>query len=647
VRSLLLGWCALGFAGSAWAADRLDPEIAKVSERVGVVSDKSTRLLRTIAPGRAYPLRGEAAVQRYIDCITWAMLGESDHAASGLFTLVTTGVLVDAGLHQDAEWSLAQALFEGENHETAEVRLEAILADPNHPFRADAVRLLLEILAEAGRTDEFYGVYQKEIASGKVRATDAITYSVGKSLWIQGSFTRVDALRQFSSIPETSRFYARAQYFIGAIHVANTALVDAIPVFELVTRLPVAQTDDRVVRDTAVLALARIYYERGEFALATEWYNKVAGDSPVLDRALYEIAWTYIKQGKNIEALRAIDVYLLSYPDGDGAAELKVLQGQLHMVQRSWDQALTAFDAVVGEYTPVEEQFASLARSREAPDVYFQRVLALGQGATKDVPEYARVLMLADKDLAAAIHLFSQLDQQRTDLSASQAIIQELKEALSGAEKLDVREMQVQIDNVKRDLSISRATLFDLEESWLAANGIPNAVVGDLAARRKALGADPEPAAVRGLRADYQAARKGKAGPAVARIDDLQGTLDRAASELADAQLRLTSPDVEDIGRLRQVFEQEVRNVEAEEVEYRATLIRSQTVSIELTRGGFGRLEDLFGGSVLAADTGIVDVYWGRRIETVDEKEALLIRQADVMSDLDQRFELIRQKLGQ
>jgi len=87
--------------------------------------------------------------------------------------------------------------------------------------------------------------------------------------------------------------------------------------------------------------------------------------------------------------------------------------------------------------------------------------------------------------------------------------------------------------------------------------------------------------------------------------------------------------------------------VEAEEVEYRATLIRSQTVSIELTRGGFGRLEDLFGGSVLAADTGIVDVYWGRRIETVDEKEALLIRQADVMSDLDQRFELIRQKLGQ
>jgi TolA-binding protein len=326
--ALVLG---LSLSGFARAADHFNEPLARASDKIGVVGERATRVLRAVAPGRAFPLRGEAAVQRYMDCMADEMLGEYDHAASGLFTLVTTGVLVEYGLHRDAEWSLAESLFGGGNDETAEIRLQAILDDPTHPFRPDAVRTLLELYAKEGRTEEFYALYKNEIASGKVRATDVITYSIGKSFFIQGTFSIGEAVKQFQSIPPTSQFYDRAQYFLGAIAVKSGDLAGAAPIFDAVSKLPVNTDDDRKVRDLATLALGRIYYERSEFAQAQEYYSQIAGDSPYLDRALYESAWNFIKQGKNAEALRAIDTYLLSFPAGDGAAELQVVQGQLHM----------------------------------------------------------------------------------------------------------------------------------------------------------------------------------------------------------------------------------------------------------------------------------------------------------------------------
>ncbi len=638
--SLLLG-------APAFAAEKLEPDLARATERVGVVSDRATRLLRAIAPGRAFPLRGEAAIQRYMDCVTFEMLGEHEEAASGLFTLVTTGVLVDAGLHQDAEWSLAESLFNGGNVETAEVRLEGMLADAGHPFRPEAVRTLLEILARQRRTEEFYQLYQQEIASGKVRATDAIIYSVGRSFWIQGTFSRKDAAAQFARLQPESRFYSRAQYFLGTIHTADGDLASAIPVFENVTKLPIAGTEDRKLHDLAILALGRIYYERGDFLQATTWYNQISGDSPLLDRALYELSWTYIKQSKNADALKAIDIYLLSFPNGDGAAELKVVQGQLNMMEQTWDQALVAFDQVVTEYTPVKEQLGALARSTEDHDTYFARVVAIGEGTATDIPEYARTLILADKELGQAIHLFTELEDQRRDIEYSEALIAELEVALSGAEAMDLAATQAEIEAVQAECQAQRQNLFALEEEWLGSIGASNQAIQDLRRRRTAMPAVGDPAAIRSIRADYAVLRKGRTSVVPTRLDGLHGTLDRAESELADSKLRLTSPDVEDIGRLRAVFDQEVLNVAGERADRQVTLGRAQTVSVALTREGFGRLEDLFGRSVLAADTGIVDVYWGEKIQTVDSKEELQLQKVDVLADIDRRFDLIRQKMGQ
>jgi hypothetical protein len=68
---------------------------------------------------------------------------------------------------------------------------------------------------------------------------------------------------------------------------------------------------------------------------------------------------------------------------------------------------------------------------------------------------------------------------------------------------------------------------------------------------------------------------------------------------------------------------------------------------VALTREGFERMESFFAESVLKADTGIVDVYWARKLELADERERVQQERNDLVAELNRRFELIRQKMEQ
>ncbi|MBA2321333.1 MAG: tetratricopeptide repeat protein [Deltaproteobacteria bacterium] len=634
----------LTWAGVASGAERHTAAVEKLDAQSDLVEQDSHALLRRIAPGRAFPLRGEPAIQRYTDSIYWGMLGDHDREASSLFTLVTTGVLVERGLHRDAEWSLAEALFNAGNRATAEVRLETLLSDMEHPFRPDAVRLLLEIYARTARIDEFYQLYNAEIVSGRVRASDVVTYSVGRAFWLQGAFGRAEASRHFAMVPPESNYYARAQYFLGTIEVVEGDLASAVPIFTQVTRLSADTPEAADVRDLAVLALGRIAYEQSDFAVAATWYSQIAAESKVLSRALYELAWCQIKAEEYMKALDAISVYLLSYPNGAEAAELRVIEGQLQTLSSDWDGAVESFEKVVADYTPVEAQFAALARSDEDRSTYFARVVAIGYGPTEEVPEYARQLILADPDLSKAIQLFTDLDKQRTDIEFSEGLIRELEGALSEALALNPDEIKAEIVSTRQSLSRARLGALETEEAILAETN-NRAVVEGLRARRLALGTDPAPHAVRDLRADFQTVSPRRSAD-LARLDEVHGSLDRSQDNLDDAESRLFSTEVADTARLQTVFENEVVNVAAERTDHAARLAEAQEVSVALTRQGFGRLEDLFGESVLNADMGIVDVFWEKKSETDDRKQELLRAKIQVLDDIDSRFELIRQSSG-
>ena len=426
---LSIGLVGLLAAGAARGAD-LDELEADVRELA-----LQAEMLHEQALDDGGPLRAGGAVRRFQDLLYRYLVGEYQAAAEGFYGLVDSGALEDPVLRYDAQWYLADALFRLGNHATAAGRFQDVADDPNHPFRDDAVRRLLEIHATTGDLAAFQRLYRDEIERGRVKATDVITYSLARSFWLQGDLAAAEA--RFREIPVESPWYARARYHLGTFAVQRGALRDAVPFFTEVARLPAETPDAEQVRDLALLALGRIHYELGEYLPAAEWYARIAADSRYAADKLYEISWTFIRTQAWQDALRGIEIFLLVYPDHEYAPQMRVVKGKLHLAERQYDDALAVFSEVMTEYAPVRDRFAAMALELDDPDDdFFARVLAAARGeAVAQLPPYATSLMRTDPDLERVVDLLATLDAQSETIRASEDIIRKLQLVL-GADSL-------------------------------------------------------------------------------------------------------------------------------------------------------------------------------------------------------------------
>jgi len=56
-------------------------------------------------------------------------------------------------------------------------------------------------------------------------------------------------------------------------------------------------------------------------------------------------------------------------------------------------------------------------------------------------------------------------------------------------------------------------------------------------------------------------------------------------------------------------------------------------------------VHDEFAQTVLSADKGIVDVYWVRKQQTAEEMQATIKQQAEMLTELNEQYRIIRENL--
>jgi len=78
-----------------------------------------------------------------------------------------------------------------------------------------------------------------------------------------------------------------------------------------------------------------------------------------------------------------------------------------------------------------------------------------------------------------------------------------------------------------------------------------------------------------------------------------------------------------------------------------STRSSANRVASEVTRAGVGLVGGRFNETVMGADRGIVDVYWTRKVQITDEIERLGEERGLRSAELDSRFELVRQRMGE
>lgn len=477
---------AMPLAANAGDNSAIEAEIGELESKIADIDRRSRVLEQQVAPGRD-SLQAGQALNRYQDAVYHHLIGDFERSAEEFFALVTTEAMRPAGLHWDAEWYLAESLFNMGASEIAEGTYQTISADKNHPFREEAVRRLLEIYSTDSDPTKFDRLYEREILRGGVKPSDVILYAVAKAFLTKGRVAK--ATEYFSTIEAGSPYYTKARYYLGAMLVDRKdeeSMRGAVVHFQEVVDTPFATQDQRQVYDLALLAMARIHYEFEEYSKAAMAYDRIGGDSAFFDDKLYELVWTFIKQGENDNAIISIDTFLLDFPEHALAAELRLVRGHLHYEEKQYDDALATYSEVADEYMPVSRRFGELARSGGDQTEWFEQVLNMDQTDLyaprndDELPAYAVSMMLADPSFSSALDLYRDLRRQEAAVEVSEKLIEELDAALGDPVSSDtIAGMRMDALSGQVEALAQLTELLDVEARWLERAG-GGAVSGEL-----------------------------------------------------------------------------------------------------------------------------------------------------------------------
>jgi tetratricopeptide (TPR) repeat protein len=737
---------------TAEAKGRYDRPLNAVATKVAKLGDDVSAISASVASDRGF-ITTEVALLKFEDYLYRYMVGDYQTAAEGFFGLVNTGAITDPELAANAHWYLAESLYYKDNLLAAEIEYRAMANVDAHPFRVESVRRLLDILSVAGAPGAFYDYYEAQVLNGRVAVTPRITYQVGKAFFLQGDIVRAKA--NFSSVTPEAAEYHKARYYLGAIMVQEQNLSAALDYFSDNLNMGVDTDASRKILDLSFLAIARIHYERGEFRKATQAYSGISGDSEYLADKLYELVWCFVKQDEVRQALRAVDFFILAYPEHEYSSSLTLLRGHLYMRLSELQSAEVAYEDVLSEATPIRDALGLLLESSKVPEVLYaalgpaEEAVELG-GST--VPVVVLQTLQSDAAIAAAVDVGADLKEQVSIVAESDALIDELKVAVSQTSAVGGFAIARHRGLLTYGLAVrQQLALLDVEKTWLTANtkaGVSadfqqldtrrlellEAVVNAsnteqtllekysarlVSLKQERLSLVGDVRELRGEVADTSSILSAGGVDASNRLA-LQSNLTQLASDLAAVEERLVAMDKETQGlgvtvdkgltqmiayatsadalragygayrqqvqgdlavgqRIDGLYDDllglrtglsevlvDIKPREAEEMDrirgrlaYEAAAVLKQRekavrlridADIVLQQSGEAGLRDLYAvyeETVLRSDLGVMDIYWERTTAVKEEKRILIEKKNGILSDLDQRFQLIRKKVNQ
>lgn len=368
-----------------------------------------------------------------------------DRAAMVLLDVVESPAARNHPAYKDALFYLADSLYRTRNYKAAAEYFEQVAAQGGTTQRQQAVGRLLEIALTTHDLAAAERYLQQANALLGTSPDASLLYALGKYHFRNGDPQA--AMNLFGRVAPGEATYLRARYYMGVAEVQQSRFDAALALFREVAGSAGARgegtgREDRVVVDQAHLAIARIHYERGQFAEAVAAYAAVPRESRVFDEALYESVWISIKEADYEKALRKLEVQLISQPDVLRGPDARLLQGKLLMMLGRYDDAAQAFQEVLFEFGPLHDEMRGVVeQNRGNLEAHFNRLIGKNLeefDLTSFLPERAAEFAGPDADADRALTLVGDLAAQKRDVDDARRTIARLQVALDSASRIEI-----------------------------------------------------------------------------------------------------------------------------------------------------------------------------------------------------------------
>lgn len=248
------------------------------------------------------------AEERFEKGLTSYLLEDYKAAAEEFFILLDTESLRGHPLEEEALWYLADSSFRIAQYSVSEEACFQIIGEGlGGAFYADAVRILLENYGLRNKQADFQRIVEQYLPKNGMESSDKLHYSLGKSYFWQGKTAK--AKQALLEVPEGSRSYFQAQYFLGGIYVSEKNLDAAFSAFEKAYNTSAKRPKELELNDLTNLALARILYKQEQFLESIQYYQQVSSQSKYFVERLYEMAWAFIGMEQWEDAINVIDIF--------------------------------------------------------------------------------------------------------------------------------------------------------------------------------------------------------------------------------------------------------------------------------------------------------------------------------------------------
>ncbi|MCP4503007.1 MAG: hypothetical protein GY822_23975 [Deltaproteobacteria bacterium] len=395
--------------------------------------------------------------------------GDYEQAALFLYGAVTPPTGVVEAQHRkrpgytEALYSLATSLFFLRNFEGSRRLFQTVLSlgytpsDAEVNYSEESIKRLIDIgsrLKDFESVDKYYDLFLK---GSQGRVPQEVRYLRGRSLFLAARDNR--ALEELEAIRLDSRYGIRAQYLVGAIHTRADDLPAALKAFVKLSKAPPktvgheSGTDEKVI-ELSYLAQGRVLFEMERLVESIAAYQNIDYDSEYLAEMLYEITWAYVRrgqiayretQGTENEKIKAADAsFLLAIeqlidlkavePEGERAADITILMGNLRLQRNQFDAARAEFAEVLDIFQPVDDELRDLMKDPSLRGRILQDILALEAGGPSyetKLPRLVAKKAVEKEEVTAAIRVFKDVEVSRAEITATERMVVRLEEALA------------------------------------------------------------------------------------------------------------------------------------------------------------------------------------------------------------------------
>ena len=382
--------------------------------------------------------------------------------------------------YPESLYYLAESLYQAKDFVGAWNRFKEILdhrTDPRFkPYLKDALSRFVELsitLKRLDKVEDYLSIIDR--AQGFDQSLkESFLYFYGKFYYFKGDLNRAYAI--LSRVPSTSEYYFHSLYLMGVIHIQRGELEEALKLYQRIKELRPNTPSQKKIYDLAILALARIYLELQRFEQAIKEYKSISRESPYIDTALYELAWTYLQSGDPIKAEQALDMLVAVNPDSPYIPEARMLRGRLLLEAGRFKEAEKNFKRLIKQFTPLYEQLEAI--SNRSPDLktYFNEIVKANIESFQIrsfIPPLALRWISMDEDVKSSLDLLEELSKCQAYLKDSQLMLKKLKAVVTGEKSFmifpEYRESYRISEEIINKLARLRGRLIQIEER-LAGN---------------------------------------------------------------------------------------------------------------------------------------------------------------------------------